>query len=204
MGDKSTDSSTDDSVAEKTSKQKPDQKWLWRVKEPSAGNREFRGKQFGNPPINFDEMCPIDFFKLFWTQTLVVQTNLYSVQEQGKNISTLAKEIEQFLGMHILMGIMKLPDYNFHWTAETRYPKIANVMSTKRFKQLQKYVHTVDNTTKDKPGNKNDKFFKIRPVTEAVRKNSMAIEPEPVHSIDEQIKTKLSGIHQYNPSKPKK
>ena len=82
------------------------------MKEPSAGNTGFRGKQFGNPPISFYEMCPIDFFKLFWTynitQTLVVQTNLYSVQEQGKNISTLAKEIEQFLGMHILMGIMKL------------------------------------------------------------------------------------------------
>ena len=44
----------------------------------------------------------------------------------------------------------------------------------------------------------------IRPVTEAVRKNSLAIEPEPVHSIDEQIKTKLSGIRQYNPNKPKK
>ena len=67
-----------------------------------------------------------------------------------------------------------------------------------------KYVHAVDNTTKDKPGNKNDKFFKIRSVTEAVRKNNMAMEPEPVHSIDEQIKTKLSGIRQYNPNKPKK
>ena len=80
-------------------------------------------------------------------------------------------------------------------------------MSTKRFKQLQKYVHVVDNATKDKPGNKNDKFFKIRPVTEAVRKNSMAIEPEPVHSVDKQIipaETKLGGIRQYNPKKPKK
>ena len=34
----------------------------------------------------------------------------------------------------------------------------------------------------------------------------MAIEPEPVYSIDEQIilaKTKRSGIRQYNPKKPK-
>ena len=57
------------------------------------------------------------------------------------------------------MDVMKLPDYNSYWAAETRYPKIANVMSTKRFKQLQKYVHAVDNTTKYKPGNKNDKFY---------------------------------------------
>ena len=89
--------------------------------------------------------------------------------------------------MHILIGARKLLHYNLHWTAETRYPKIADVMSNIRFKQVQKYVHVVDNTTKDKPGNKNDKLFKIHPIIEAVRENSMAIEPEPLHSIDEQI-----------------
>ena len=91
--------------------------------------------------------------------------------------------------MHILMGTRKLqlPHYNLHWAAETRYPKIADVMSNKRFKQVRKYVHVVDNTTKDKPGNKNDKLFKIHPVIEGVRENSMAIEPEPLNSIDEQI-----------------
>ena len=80
------------------------------------GNIEFHGNQFGNPSFNFYEMRPIDLFKLIWTgnitQTFVEQTNLCSVQEQGNNISTCAKEIEQFLGMHILMGMMKLPDYN--------------------------------------------------------------------------------------------
>ena len=68
-----------------------------------------------------------------------------------------------------------------------------------------KYV--VDNTIKYKPGNKNDKLFKIGPVIEAVIENSIAIEAEPVHSIDEQIipaKTKRSGIRQYNPKKPNK
>ena len=215
-GDKSNDSSTDDSVAEKTFKPKikkkhPDNKWRRRAKEPPAGNTEFRGNQFGNPPINFYERRPVDFFKLFWTynttQNFADQANLYSVQEQGKNISTCAKEIEQFLGMHILMGIMKLPDYNLYWAAETRYSKIADVMSNKRFNQLRKYAHVVDNTTKDKPGNKNDKLFQIRPVIEAVRENNMAIEPEPVHSVDEQTiptKTKRSRICQYNPKRPKK
>ena len=215
-GDKSNDSSTDDSVTEimsepKIKKKHPDHKWRWTAKEPPAGNTEFHGNQFSNPPINFYEIRPIDFFKLFWTdnitQTLVEQTNLYSVQEQDKNISTCAKDIEHFLGMHILMGIMKLPDYNLRWAAETRYTKIADVISNKRFKQLRKYVHVVDNITKDKPGNKNDKLFKIHPFIEAVRENSMAIEPEPVHSIDEQIipaKTKPSGIRQYNPKKPSK
>ena len=89
-GDKSNDSSTDDSVTEKMSqpkikKKRLDHKWRWRAKEPPAGNTEFRGNQFSNPPINIYEMRPIDFFKLFWTdnitQTLAEQTNLYSVQK---------------------------------------------------------------------------------------------------------------------------
>ena len=73
--------------------------------------------------------------------------------------------------------------------------------------QLRKYDHVVDDTTKDKPGNKNDKLFKIHPVIEAFRENGMTIEPEPVHSIDEQIipaKPKQGGVRQYNPRKSKK
>ena len=92
------------------------------MKKPPAGHTEFRGINLAIPQSIF--MRPIDFFKLFWTdnitQTLVEQTNLHTVQEQGKYISTCAKEIEQFLGMHIMMSIMKLPDYNLHWAAEPR------------------------------------------------------------------------------------
>ena len=57
-------------------------------------------------------------------------------------------------------------------------------MSNKQFQQLQKNVLVVENTTKDKARNKNDKLLKIHLVLEAVRKNSMAIKPVPVYSID--------------------
>ena len=57
-------------------------------------------------------------------------------------------------------------------------------MSNKQFQQLQKNVLVVENTTKDKTRNKNDKLLKIHLVLEAVRKNSMAIKPVPVYSID--------------------
>jgi len=43
-------------------------------------------------------------------------------------------------------------------------------MSSKRYEQLRKCIHVVENTTKDRPGNKNDKLFKIRPILEAVLK----------------------------------
>ena len=102
---------------------------------------------------------------------------------------------------------MTLSDYISCWDAVTCYRKIADVISNKQFKQLGKYVHVAQNTIKDKLENKNDNFFKIRPAIEAVRENSMAMETEPVHSIDEQIipaETKQSGIHHYKSKKPKK
>ncbi|XP_057309999.1 uncharacterized protein LOC130647998 [Hydractinia symbiolongicarpus] len=60
-------------------------------------------------------------------------------------------------------------------------------MSAKRYIDLRRYLHVVDNTTKEQPENKNDKLFKIRPVLEAIQENCFKIEPEPVQSIDEQI-----------------
>ena len=80
-------------------------------------------------------------------------------------------------------------------------------MSNNCYKLLRRYIHVVDSTKKGEEANKNDKILKIRPVIKAVRDNCQKIEPEPIHSIDEQIipaKTKHSGIRQYNPQTPKK
>ena len=189
---------------------KNEHKFRWRSKEPPIINYTFRGDKFSPPPETFDKMLPTDFLKIFWTDItnmIAEQTNLYSVQNKGSSIETNPKEIEQFLGMHILMGVIKLPDYDMYWAVETRYPKTVDIMSNNRYKLLRRYIHVADNTKKDEEANKNDKIFKIRPVIEAVRDNCQKIEPEPIHSTDEQIipaKTKHSGIRQYNPQKPKK
>ena len=111
------------------------------------------------------------------------------------------------MGMQMLMGILKLPNYPLYWMNEIRINTIADVMLINRYKALRRYLHVVDNSKKDEADNKNDKLFKIRPILEMVRDNCLKIEPEPVHSIDEQIipaKTKHSGIRQYNPKKPHK
>ena len=64
------------------------------------------------------------------------------------------------------------------------WPKIADVMSNKRYKQLCKCIHVVDNTKKENPENKNDKLFKTRPISEGIRANCIKIEPEEVKSTD--------------------
>ena len=72
---------------------------------------------------------PFQYFQMFWenelTHLICNQTNLYSVQKNGKNINTTPGEIEQFIGLQMLMSVFKLPDYRMYWANETRYPPIA-------------------------------------------------------------------------------
>ena len=157
---------------------KPDT-WRWRIKDPPKRDTVFKA------PENFDELCPIDYFKMFWpdniTNLLVEQTNLYSAQVSGMSISTSFYEMEHFQSIHVLMGIMKISIYDMYWAAETRYTRIVDVMSNNCYKQLRKYIHVVDNSTKENPENKNDKLFKMHSILEGIRNNCIKIESEEVH-----------------------
>jgi hypothetical protein len=147
---------------------------------------------------------------MFWDDELTSlpaeQTNLYSVQNLGTSIGTTSNEIEQFLGMQVLMFVVKLPSYKMYWAAETRYPPIADVMPINRYKKLRQFLHVSDNTLADVGENKGNRLYKVQPVLEHVRNNCLKIQPEVENSIDEQItaKTRYSSIQQYNPRKPVK
>ena len=181
--------------------------YRWRKKEIPKHNEVF------NPEVSEDEnytaKTPLDYFKMFWLDTLtdlvVENTNLYSTQKSGFSIKTSRSEIEQYIGMHIKMGVIRLPAYTHYWSNEMRYPPIADIMPLKRFQTLRKFLHFVDNVT-FKEG-VSDKLFKIRPIVEDLRNQCVLVEPEEVHSIDEQIvpsKTRFTTIRQYNPKKPQK
>ncbi|KAH9382523.1 hypothetical protein HPB48_013124 [Haemaphysalis longicornis] len=51
----------------------------------------------------------------FWEEC-AFQTNLYSVQVRGKSVQTDAKELKIFVGIHIAMGILKLPRVRLYWS----------------------------------------------------------------------------------------
>ena len=78
-------------------------------------------------------------------------------------------------------------------------------MPSKRYKKLRQFLHVNDNASKDDPGNKDNRLYKVLPVMEGVRQNCLKIEQEICHSINKQIipaKNKHIGIRQYNPKKP--
>ena len=169
--------------------------YRWRKSDVPERNRQFV-EHFSPPP---DQMkTPFEYFSMFFPESLLItiveNTNLYSVQKSGKNINTTVDEIKTFIGMRMLMGIIKLPSYRNYWSSALRYPSIADVMSRNRFEVLTRYLHFVDN---DSDHDNNDKLFKIRPMLVGVRNECVKIEPEEHHSIDEQIipsKTKYTKI----------
>ena len=84
-------------------------------------------------------MTPLNYFKIFWSDDiinlLVEQTNLYSVQQTGSSINTNKSEIEQFIGIQMLMSIVSLPAYYMYWAVDTKYSPIADIMSINRYKK---------------------------------------------------------------------
>ena len=138
-------------------------------------------------------------------QMIVEQTNLYSVQETGNSVNTNCNEMNVFISMLIYTGLVKMSAFIDFWAQGTRFAPIADAMPLKRFQKLRRYIHFNDNTV---ARNSDDRFFKIRPVMDMVRRNFLAIEHEEQFSIDEMMVpykgTRAGNLRQYIRSKPHK
>ena len=58
-------------------------------------------------------------------------------KKKRKSVNTNVSEIEQFLGIHMMMGIFRLPAYSNYWAVETRVNVIADTLSKKRYDDLR-------------------------------------------------------------------
>ena len=107
---------------------------------------------------------------MFFTDEAVAlvaeQTNSYSVQKTCKSIDISETEIATFIGMNMLMGIVKLPSYKDYWSQKLRYPIIADAMPIKYFEKIKKYLHFTDNSSIN---TQSDKLAKIRPIINFIR-----------------------------------
>ena len=181
----------------------------WQKKEPPQINSSFLGPLFPPPPA--EDLTPMQYFLQFFDKELisliVAQTNLYSVQVNGSSVVTTQNEMEQFLGILILMGIIKYPQYRIYWSPGTRIPAIADVMPLARLEKIKRFFHLNNNSEMPKQGEEGfDKLFKVRPMIDSIVTKCRAVSPEESHSVDEQmIPTKArSTLRQYLPKKPHK
>ena len=120
--------------------------YRWQERDVLQGNQQFTG-ELSPPPIQKKTL--LEYFTMFFPESLlhmiVDNTNLYSVQKNTKSVKTSVEEIKTYIGMQILMGVIKLPSYCNYWSVALRYPAIADVMSRNHFETLSRYLHFVHN-----------------------------------------------------------
>ena len=70
-----------------------------------------------------EDSGPLQFFSRFFPKDLFSliadQTNRYSVEKTGSSVGTNPKEIEQFIGITLLLGVVKIPRYRMAWSPNT-------------------------------------------------------------------------------------
>lgn len=181
-------------------------KWQNKDIEPVNSICEY---EFPEPPD--DDITPYEYFKMFCDDSMVknisYQTNIYSVEKLGKSLNTTPNEIEQFIGIHIMSGIVRTPAYRLYWASGTRYDAIADIMSRNRFEKLRNYIHINDNSNiKPVEDVNHDKLFKVRPFLDSFNNNLKQLPVEECNAVDEMmIPFKgRSSLKQYMQNKPHK
>ena len=164
----------------------------------------------GETPQPPDEIAsPLRYFRQFVSDEMLAavteNTNLYSVQKDGKSVEIDVKEVEKVIGVYLQMGIVKMPGVRYYWESETRYPPVADTLARNRFQKLLTVLHFVDNFSMPDNVKANDRIWKLRPWLESFRQNCLKVVPDETNSIDEMMvpyKGRTSRIKQYMRGKP--
>uniref|UniRef100_A0A3B4ZZZ5 PiggyBac transposable element-derived protein domain-containing protein n=1 Tax=Stegastes partitus TaxID=144197 RepID=A0A3B4ZZZ5_9TELE len=125
-------------------------------------------EELSTPLLYFSKFFDEDIF-----EAIAHQTNLYSCQLIGSSINTNAYEIKAFIGMKLIIGVVKMPAVENYWATDTCYEKVADVMPLRRYKCLFRMLHFHTNLSSD--------------TSEDCLKRFMEIESENQFSIDEMM-----------------
>ena len=164
---------------------------------------------------------PTDMFLRFFTPDLILhitaETNRYAAaclarsNPTGGPVQSWSTDEEEiisaYLGFSILMGITKVPDLYDYWSTDDTMHNFAIVsrIPHKRFLEIQRYLHFVDNSTLTYRGQEGyDSLSKVRPVLSSIQKSFLTnYHPHEQNSIDEAMEpfTRQSCQKQYVPLK---
>ncbi|XP_050705870.1 piggyBac transposable element-derived protein 4-like [Eriocheir sinensis] len=141
---------------------------------------------------------------------LAEETNMYAVFRRAEAVAwhqANEKETAIFMGLVLLMGIVKLPSIRNCWTNSRlhNYPVFQRAMSGKRFLAILKYFHAFN--CRAVPLGNTDSLIKVRPVMEyLLRLFKSVYTPTQNLSRDEGSLGWKGRLHfrVYNPMKPTK
>ncbi len=101
---------------------------------------------------------PVETFRRLFCDKMfnliLEQTNIYGREKCGKAADMIdwtditKAELEQFLGINIIMGYCRNPSIDSYWSTDAsfRNEKISTSMSCKNFKRILGNLHLVDNS----------------------------------------------------------
>ena len=161
----------------------------------------------------------LGFIQLFFTRALLnylpEETNMYAMycRDLLKRNNALnwqgcsVGDIAHYLGLSMLMGIIRLPNLKLYWSNENlfKFPKFTNVMTSACYQELSRFVHAFNKLAV--PADNKDKLILVCPVMEYLQVLcKQHYLPDQELSLDEGImpyKRRLS-IKIYSPQKPDK
>ncbi|XP_069189265.1 piggyBac transposable element-derived protein 4-like [Procambarus clarkii] len=174
----------------------------------------------GDPGLKIPKpTSALAYIQLFITRALLefftVETNLYASQlfrMANENVSDIwtpvkVSEMARFLGLFILMGIIRLPTMRMYWqTAKPWHARFFSLfMPSRRFQHINQFFHTFN--TNAVPVNNRDKLIKVRPVMDYLKERFAQVYiPKKELCLDEGTmawRGRLS-FKVYNPNKPDK
>lgn len=150
---------------------------------------------------------PLEYFSKYFPdceyQNMADFTNAYAEQTGVLDWnSTNSRELKIFVGIHLLMGVFGLPRIRMYWEQKSRINIVADNMTRNRFFELRTNFHIMDNNTVST--NNKDRFVKVRPIYNVLKKRCNELSIEKNVCVDEQIvpfKGKLS-VKQFMRGKP--
>lgn len=132
-------------------------------------------------------MTTFEYFEKFFSEDLFQhikeQTNLYTLQKEGKAINITDNDLKGFISIELWMGVVKLPTYSDYWSYLMGYEKVNTIMSLKKYQKILKSIHFNNN----EEYNPNERFYKVQLLLDIIRRNCLKQEQGKQFSVDEMI-----------------
>lgn len=133
-------------------------------------------------PLNyFFKYIPVTLF-----ESAAFHTKMYAIQQNNIRFKQcIPEEIETLFGLHIAIGTLRLSRVRMAWNQDIGFNLFLDNMTRDRFFNLRSHLHFVNNL--ERPPTCKDKFFKVRPIFDAVRNQCLQLTLTRELSIDEQM-----------------